>query len=207
MQNSDVESYVTQVKRWPENGNHILAQFDESTITVYQAFKPSIAQYAVVNQRFGGNDFSFTRMSWIKTNFLWMMYRSGWATKKDQERILAVRIKRQGFDEILRNAFSVKYQKLKGVKTDEIEVRLQWDPDHSPTFEKQSRRAIQLGLKGQILQKYANDWIVNITDITEFVVQQRALKETTELVTPREQTYLVADGEISERINLSSLCE
>jgi len=24
-------------------------------------------------------------MTWIKTNFLWMMYRSGWACKKNQE--------------------------------------------------------------------------------------------------------------------------
>jgi len=24
------------------------------------------------------------RMTWIKPNFLWMMYRSGWASKKNQ---------------------------------------------------------------------------------------------------------------------------
>ena len=33
-------------------------------------------------------------------------------------------------------------------KTD-IEVRLQWDPDHKPDYTKESRRAIQLGLKGE----------------------------------------------------------
>ena len=56
--------------------------------------------------RFGGDEFSFSRMSWIKTNFLWMMYRCGWASKKDQERVLAVTVSRAGFDEILANAYT-----------------------------------------------------------------------------------------------------
>ena len=56
------------------------------------------------NFRFGGPLFSYSRMSWIKTNFLWMMYRCGWAAKKGQERVLAVWITREGFQEILSNA-------------------------------------------------------------------------------------------------------
>ena len=40
-------------------------------------------------------------MSWIKPNFLWMMYRSGWATKESKERILAIRLRRSFFDELL----------------------------------------------------------------------------------------------------------
>ncbi|MFM7854759.1 MAG: DUF4291 family protein [Flammeovirgaceae bacterium] len=27
---------------------------------------------------------SLNRMTWMKPNFLWMMYRSGWATKHNQ---------------------------------------------------------------------------------------------------------------------------
>ena len=53
------------------------------------------------NFRFGGDRFSFSRMSWIKTNFLWMMYRCGWATKPGQEHVLAVRITHDGFNTIL----------------------------------------------------------------------------------------------------------
>jgi hypothetical protein len=45
-------------------------------ILVYQAFKPEIGRYAVANQRFTGCEaYSPTRMTWIKTNFLWMMFR------------------------------------------------------------------------------------------------------------------------------------
>ena len=57
----------------------------------------SIAEEAVAGQRFG-DEFSLTRMSWVKPGFLWMMHRSGWATKEDQEQILAVRIRRDAFD-------------------------------------------------------------------------------------------------------------
>jgi len=37
-----------------------------------------------------------------------------------------------------------------GLTKDDIMVRLQWDPDHSPKGEKLARRAIQLGLKGKV---------------------------------------------------------
>lgn len=62
--------------------------------------------YIKFDFRFGGPDYKFERMTWIKTNFLWMMYRSGWATKPGQNRILAIRISRDGFEEILANAFT-----------------------------------------------------------------------------------------------------
>jgi hypothetical protein len=48
--------------------------------------------------------YNMNRMTWIKPNFLWMMYRSGWASKKNQERILAISLTRLGFEEILSKA-------------------------------------------------------------------------------------------------------
>lgn len=84
-----IESYAEQKERWPRTGQHILAQFDDETIVVYQAYKPSIGHFAAEHGYFGG-DFSLGRMSWIKPNFLWMMYRSGWGTKPGQEVTLAV---------------------------------------------------------------------------------------------------------------------
>lgn len=88
-------------------------------------------------------------MSWIKTNFLWMMYRSRWCTNSGQERVLAVRITREGFDTILSKALTGKLEKEKGLKT-RTEVRLQWDPDHAPSGLPEKRRAIQLGLRDEV---------------------------------------------------------
>jgi hypothetical protein len=75
-----MEPYSEQVKVWPNEGRHILAQYDDATVIVYQAYRPSIGRHAVEHGAFGG-DFSHARMSWIKPNFLWMMYRSGWGAK------------------------------------------------------------------------------------------------------------------------------
>src|SRR5262245_42726192 len=128
--------YLDQVRDWPQSGRHILAQFDSDSIYVYQAYRPSIAEFAIKNQRFGG-EFSFSRMSWIKPNFLWMMYRSGWATKEGQEHILAVRLRRTFFDELLRLAIPSSFSPQRFATPEEwqkavasSDVRVQWDPDH-----------------------------------------------------------------------------
>jgi hypothetical protein len=50
-----------------------LAQFDDDSIVVYQAYNETIAAYAVQHQKFEGCPaFNTTRMTWVKTNFLWM---------------------------------------------------------------------------------------------------------------------------------------
>ena len=78
------EPYLNQASKWPKTGRHILAQFDEHTVVVYQAYRPAIGHFAAEKGYFGG-EFSLNRMSWIKPNFLWMMYRSAWGTSSGQE--------------------------------------------------------------------------------------------------------------------------
>ena len=46
------EPYTNQKKIWPKDGCHILAQYDENNIVVYQAFNPNIARYAVSHQKY-----------------------------------------------------------------------------------------------------------------------------------------------------------
>lgn len=57
----------------PNEGNYIIGQKSGENIYVYQAFNDKIADFACKNQKFGGPDYSFSRMTWIKPNFLWMM--------------------------------------------------------------------------------------------------------------------------------------
>ena len=46
-----VQSYVEQRDTvWPREGRHILAQYDDSSVVVYQAYCPEIADYAVKHQ-------------------------------------------------------------------------------------------------------------------------------------------------------------
>jgi hypothetical protein len=168
----------------------------------YQAYKPSI-----------GGDFQLGRMSWIKPNFLWMMYRSGWGTKPGQEVVLAVRLKREGFDSILAGAVNSSY--VQDVYADHgswkeelatSAVRLQWDPDHDPEGRKVERRAIQLGWRGEVLERYSRDWVVGIEDVSDFVASQRPhayAGDYEALVTPREEVYPVTEEAVARRIQVS----
>jgi len=65
------------------SGRQVRAVFDEYAITVYQAYSPQIADTALSAGTFIA-PFMRGRMTWIKPSFLWMMYRSGWATKPGQ---------------------------------------------------------------------------------------------------------------------------
>nr|WP_275993966.1 DUF4291 domain-containing protein [Argonema antarcticum] len=205
------EPYLAQVSRSPKTGRHIIAQFDDNFVIVYQAYRQASGHFAASHGYFGG-EFRLNRMSWIKPNFLWMMYRSEWGTKPGQEVILAVKLKRSAFDEILANVvhssyipdlYSSEAEWKKAVK--HSSVRLQWDPDRHPSGAKLERRAIQLGLRGEILSRYATEWIIDIEDISEFVQQQHQYKsgDWTNLLTPRELLYPVTNPDIAKKLGLS----
>src|SRR5262245_28090225 len=81
-----------------------MAHYDDVPIVVYQGYSSGVADYAVKHGQLGGPHFSFVRMSWIKPNFLWMMYCCGWATKENQERVPGLRIGLRFFDRILEAA-------------------------------------------------------------------------------------------------------
>ena len=191
----DWEHYDIQREAWPSAGRHIMASYDDDSLVVYQAYRPEIGDYAARNGYFGG-PFSYSRMSWIKPNFLWMMFRSGWGTKRDQEVTLAVRLKRSFFDEVLAAAVPSSFDSSRyGTREDwsaavqNSDVRLQWDPDHDPTGAKLERRAIQLGLRGEFLRRYGRDAIVDIADISHEVRAQRAHIGSDDLLVPRERPY------------------
>lgn len=206
------ENYKLQRKdHWPKEGRHILAQYDEHSVVVFQAFNHIIADYAVEHQSFGGTAYSFERMSWIKTNFLWMMYRCGWASKKNQERILAIRISREGFEDILSQAYTVEAQKMNKLQNKDLGVRLQWDPDHGPNGAPiKQLRDIQMGLRGQTLADFNNKYILAIMDITEEAQTQYAIFEKQgedAIETPQERIYIPASLHTCRQIGLDVLNE
>ena len=121
-------------------------------------------------------------MTWIKPSFLWMMYRSKWASAPNQERVLAIKISNSGFTEILERAVLTKFEPFVHPSRAEwqkmlraSDVRCQWDPERTPTGVARQRRAIQLGLKGDAVRRYVEEWCLEIQDITEFVHHVRSL--------------------------------
>ncbi len=206
------EPYRTQLVRWPNSGRHILSQFDDESVIVYQA-NTRHRSLRCPTWLFRRSLYSLSRMSWIKSNFLWMMYRSDWASKEGQEVVLAVRLKRSAFDEILRRAVhstfvSEVYESESAWKAavGRSDVRLQRDPDHNLSGAPVERRAIQLGLRGEVLAKYAMEWLLGIEDVSEFVREEGENSKSPydRLITPREEVYPVNDPEVAARLGVAS---
>ncbi|UJR34022.1 hypothetical protein I4U23_021436 [Adineta vaga] len=217
------EFYNDANRRWPQNksqppGKWILGSYDDESIIVYQAYNSNIAKYASENHRFiGCPDYNRKRMTWIKTNFLWMMYRSQWATAPNQEHILAIWLRRSAFERYLAQALHSTHKGLpeeseeKSAKdrTDSSLIRLQWDPDHHPHGTSvPGRRAIQLGLKN--VEKFLDGSdIIRIVDITSFVQKQYQnavlpKERLDQLRVPIEHIYVPADEQTCVHIHLDS---
>src|SRR5262245_22423382 len=135
----------------------IRANFDRDTIVVYQAYPPAIADAALQAQRFMP-PFSLRRMTWIKPSLLWLMHRSNWGRKAGQERVLAVRIKRSGWETALSLAVPTSF--VPGVFASPEEwagqfaaapVHLQWDPERSLRGAGLPHYSIQVGLSRHIV--------------------------------------------------------
>jgi len=207
------EYYKEGLERLPAEGRRINAYVGEGTLVVYQAFNPGIARAAVENQAFGGGGYRYERMSWIKTSFLWMMYRSSWANAESQKRILAITLRQADFDSILEQTAWASFDKSAyndhAAWRDDLEAkpgRLQWDPDHDPYGTPLQRRAIQLGLKGDLLKAFGKSYCLKIEDITPFVEEQRVKVEARrldELMVPREVLYTPASGTVCASIGLT----
>ncbi|MGV9311143.1 DUF4291 domain-containing protein [Streptomyces sp. NPDC003691] len=190
-------------EQYPRHG--IRARFTDDTVTVYQAYAPRIGLPAARDGRFPAA-WKRERMTWIKPSFLWMMYRCGWAAKEDQETVLAVEITREGFEWALEHACLSTYvrdlhpdhaawrQQLK-----RSPARVQWDPERSIRLGPLPHRALQLGLSGEAVRRYADEWITGIEDVTPLAHEIHGLVRSGDLdaaraLLPREEPYPEPEG-------------
>ena len=44
-------TYTEQITRLPKIGRHIVAQFDDEGVVVYQAYRPAIGEFAITTQK------------------------------------------------------------------------------------------------------------------------------------------------------------
>lgn len=90
------------------------------------------------------------------------MYRAGWgAIDPGQCRILAIDLKRVGFDWILRHA-QLAHDAGPGAPS-----IVQWDPERDLDLRPLGYRSIQIGLRGEAVNRYVNEWITRLVDVTE----------------------------------------
>lgn len=191
----------------------IRADYDAETIVVYQAYSPHIAIPAIKEKRFV-SPFSFNRMTWIKPSFLWMMERSNWGHKASQEYTLAIRITRAGWEEALSHSVLTHPEKSIYGSAEEWKkqasqalVNIQWDPERSIRGGKLEYRSIQVGLSRHIVERYVDEWIVDIQDYSPMVKKMYDLLQAGQVdkakkSLPKERVYPVSE-EIGKRIGMS----
>lgn len=134
-----------------------------------------------------------------------MMYRCGWGTKEGQETVLAIEIRREGFEWALRNACLSHY--VSGLHENQVAwqrelrrapARVQWDPERDLHLNALPHRSLQSGLSGEAAARYADEWTVGIADVTPLAAQIHGLVQAGELeraalLLPEERSYPVAD--------------
>lgn len=168
-----VDVAICNRQRAMMQGKEIRAIYDESTIRVYQAYSPAIARPALEAGKFVP-PFRLSRMTWIKPSFCWMMYRCGYAGKPGQEMVLGIDITREGFEWALEHSMLSTFRASGHEDSKQWKralarapVRIQWDPERDLRLNKiEGVRSIQIGLSGEAVERYVNDWTVRIEDVT-----------------------------------------
>mmetsp|Transcript_28345 Transcript_28345/g.83405 ORF Transcript_28345/g.83405 Transcript_28345/m.83405 type:complete len:293 (-) Transcript_28345:217-1095(-) len=162
-------------------------EWDAEGVYVYQAYRPEIADWALEHQSFGGPTWKPTRMTWIKPSFGWMLYRSGYGGKSGQAKVLKIKLSHETMLRLLSDCKCVdsnrETQGRKGNGATPHEGggngRVQWDPERDLFSPEQGgrkknreprrmlrRRAIQIGLAGNLSEHYANQ-ILSIEDVSD----------------------------------------
>jgi len=128
-----------------------------------------------------------TTSSTRQPSWCWMMYRAGYSYKDpNQARILALRMRREHFLELLKRGVlshgahcgSSKGEEGSNESAAGEEVRIQWDPERSARLEKLEHRSIQIGVPAALQSRWVKEWIMSIEDVTERARElKRALDE------------------------------
>ncbi|WP_196886451.1 DUF4291 domain-containing protein [Aureivirga sp. CE67] len=190
----------------------IRANFDRDTITVYQAYNAKIGKPAIKNNRFEP-PFSFQRMTWIKPSYLWLMERSNWGTKSNQDYILGIKIKREYWEKALSMGILTHPDKeiyANGWEWEQqfsrAKVHIQWDPERNLKGGKLQERSIQVGISRHLIEEYNEKWISEIVDLTPLTKKinqlrkQGKYKEAKRLL-PSEKIYPL-EKEIETKIGI-----
>lgn len=192
------------------NLHEIRADYDAETIVMYQAYAAAIAEPALAAQRFVA-PFSFGRMTWIKPSFLWLMHRSNWGRKVGQERVLAVRIRRSGWEQALSLAVLTSPEATVFRSPDEwtkafagAKVHIQWDTERDIRGAALPHYSIQIGIGRDLIRDFAEKWVVAIEDRTALVRKmyqqlQAGHADSAARLLPRERPYGV-DQSIGQRL-------
>ena len=134
------------------------------------------------------------------------MFRSGWAIKANQERILAIDIYHHDFLWVLEHSclshFDARIYKSENdwekIKSTSAAI-IQWDPERDIFLNRLKDRTIQIGIVPPNTEKYASQWILNISDLTDTVKRIKDLVDNNKIMEanrslPLEKEYNIPNN-------------
>jgi hypothetical protein len=169
-----------------------------------QAFNEPIAAAAVAAGTLAVPGFKRTRSTWLKPSLLYMMWRADWGRKgADQAHILAIELRREAFEGALRAA------KLEEEGERAADVTIRWHQQRDIHGQPLGWKTVSLGLRGEAVHKYVDEWIVGVRDITEECARIKRMvdegdEEGAYAALPREKAYELDRG-LSERLGVGNV--
>ncbi len=143
-----------------------------------------------------------------------MMYRSHWAERAGQDHVLALWITRGDFLTLLADAVASSFDPRTFISHEawtralrKSDVRVQWDPDRHPSGAAIGRRAIQVGLRGEALDRFGKQQIRFVEDVTPFVREQKGALDARgveSLWVPQEAVLPIGDPALARTLGLGS---
>ena len=160
---------MTLVATQPLVVRRIRAQFTDSTVRVYQSLPRETAEASLAVGTLVP-PFNMGHMTWIKPGFLGMLLRWQLGAANNQHTLLAIDVKRAAFEWLLANSCVNSYQPDLHASRDAwaqrmaaTSIRTQWDQEKSILQKPLPYRSLQIGLSGETLESYVDDWIVGLT--------------------------------------------
>ena len=152
-------------------------------------------------------------MTWLKPSYLWLMERSNWGNKSNQNFILGIRVYRKYLEKALsigvltdpdKEVYSSGYEWEQ--QFNKAKVHIQWDPERTIKAGKLQQRTIQVGISRHLIEEYNEQWIAEISDytpLTKKINQHRKAGNYTaaKKLLPKEKVYPL-DLIISKRIGI-----
>lgn len=127
-----------------------------------------------------------------------------------QERVLAVRMTRSGFEEALASACLSHFDpdlypdhQAWQQRLATSPVRVQWDPERDTALRPLPWRSLQVGLGSAVVPAYVDRWVVGLQDITDRVHRLRDLPAGERTDLPVERPYPLP-GEVGAVIGATS---
>lgn len=147
----------------------VRAQFTDATVRVYQVVPRDFGDAALDAGTFVP-PFPMGQMMWLKPSFLSQVFRWQLASRTAPHMLLAIDVKRAAFEWMLATSCAATHEPdlfpfrdAWARRMAQTSVRLQWDQDKTVLAKPLPCRSVSLGLSGETLEHYIEDWIVGLT--------------------------------------------